>query len=92
MSRGNSNWSFPTRIRDDDNNIIYESRIFVETKIDNTKNKEIIEYLDTIKAQQLVIEKLTLKYKKCYELLIQETTKNKKYIEFINELKSHRNN
>ena len=68
LSKGNSQWSFPTKIRDDNNNIIYTSRIFIEHQDEDCDDK-LSEYIETIKAQQLVIEKLTLKYKRLKDIL-----------------------
>jgi hypothetical protein len=68
LSKGNSQWSFPTKIRDNNNNVIYTSRIFIEHQ-DSNCNDNLNEYIDTIKAQQLVIEKLTLKNKKLTDII-----------------------
>ena len=70
LSKGNSQWSFPTKIRDDNNNVIYTSRIFIEHE-DIDCDDKYIEYIETIKAQQLVIEKLTLKYNRLKDILEQ---------------------
>tara|TARA_B100000900_G_scaffold371904_1_gene351447 strand:+ start:127 stop:525 length:399 start_codon:yes stop_codon:yes gene_type:complete len=68
LSKGNSQWSFPTKIRDDNNNVIYTSRIFIEHE-DIDCDDKYSEYIETIKAQQLVIEKLTLKYNRLKDIL-----------------------
>ena len=68
LSKGNSQWSFPTKIRDDTNNVIYTSRIFIE-HTDTECDEKLSEYIETIKAQQLVIEKLTLKYNRLKDIL-----------------------
>tara|TARA_Y100000591_G_C21499527_1_gene529203 strand:- start:109 stop:507 length:399 start_codon:yes stop_codon:yes gene_type:complete len=68
LSKGNSQWSFPTKIRDDNNNVIYTSRIFIE-HTDTECDEKLSEYIETIKAQQLVIEKLTLKYNRLKDIL-----------------------
>ena len=68
LSKGNSQWSLKTKIRDNNNNILYKSRIFIEHN-ENKCSKETSEYIDTIKAQQMVIEKLTLKNKKLKDML-----------------------
>lgn len=68
LSKGNSQWSFPTKIRDNDNNIIYTSRIFIEHQDEECDDK-LNDYIETIKAQQLVIEKLTLKYNKLKDII-----------------------
>ena len=70
LSKGNSQWSFPTKIRDDNNNVIYTSRIFIE-HTDTECDEKLSEYIETIKAQQLVIEKLTLKYNRLKDIIEQ---------------------
>jgi len=72
LSKGNSEWSFPTKLRDNNNNILYNSRVFIKI---NDPSCDIVldEYIQTIKAQQIVIEKLTLKNKKLYDLLIKKS-------------------
>ena len=61
LQNGPINWSIKTKLRDDDNNIYYTSRIYVRDKIDikNYNSKDILEFQKTIKAQQMVIEKMT---------------------------------
>ena len=54
-------WSVPVRVRDDNNDIIYESKFFVpkDDTVDIEKTKDVKELEKTIKAQQMVIEKMT---------------------------------
>ena len=60
IQNGPATWPVQVKIRDDGNNIIYESRFFVEVDDDELdKSKEIKEYEKIIKAQQMVIEKMT---------------------------------
>ena len=61
MQNGPSNWSFRTKLRDDNNDIYYTSRIFVEKKkSDNIyKDKDVKMLKETILAQQRVIERMT---------------------------------
>jgi hypothetical protein len=61
LQNGPSNWSLRTKLRDDDNNIYYTSRVFIEKKKkDNIyKDKDVKHLQDTILAQQRVIEKMT---------------------------------
>jgi hypothetical protein len=62
LQNGPSNWSFRTKLRDNDNNIYYTSRIFVEKNDDKEitlDNKDIKKLNDTILAQQKVIERMT---------------------------------
>ena len=61
LQNGPSTWSLRTKLRDDNNNIYYTSRVFIEKKKrDNIyKDKDVKMLKDTIKAQQKVIEKMT---------------------------------
>ena len=61
LQNGPSIWSVPVRVRDDNNDIIYESKFFVpkDDTIDIDKSKDVKELEKTIKAQQMVIEKMT---------------------------------
>ena len=61
LQNGPSIWSVPIRVRDDNNDIIYESKFFVPKNdtVDIKKSKDIKELEKTIKAQQMVIEKMT---------------------------------
>ena len=81
LQSGPATWNIPVKVRDDNNNIIYESKFFVEIDDDSEieKGKEIKEYEKIIKAQQMVIEKMTksikqdkLKIQK-YESVIQKS-------------------
>ena len=60
LTYGGKQWCFKTKIRDDNNNIKYNTKIFLEKSnrekyIDNTKN----ELINTIISQKDVIDKLT---------------------------------
>ena len=61
LQNGPSIWSVPVRVRDDNNDIIYESKFFVpkDDTVDIEKTKDVKELEKTIKAQQMVIEKMT---------------------------------
>ena len=59
LQNGPSNWSIKTKLRDDDNNIYYTSRIYVRDIVEETHSKDIMILQKTIKAQQMVIEKMT---------------------------------
>jgi len=61
LQNGPSNWSFRTKLRDDNNDIYYTSRVFIEKKkIDNIyKDKDVKMLKETILAQQRVIERMT---------------------------------
>ena len=80
LQNGPSIWSVPIRVRDDNNDIIYESKFFVPKNdtVDMEKSKDIKELEKTIKAQQMVIEKMTTTIKndkiklQKYEIVIQK--------------------
>ena len=59
LQNGPSNWTFKSKLRDDDNNIYYTSKIFVKDEIEETHSKDVLMLQKTIKAQQMVIEKMT---------------------------------
>ena len=61
LQNGPSTWSFRTKSRDDDNNIYYTSRIFIEKEMDEEifTEKDVKHLQDIIKAQQRIIEKMT---------------------------------
>ena len=61
LQNGPSIWSVPVRVRDDNNDIIYESKFFVpkDDTVDIEKTKDVKELEKTIRAQQMVIEKMT---------------------------------
>ena len=61
LQNGPSIWSVPIRVRDDNNDIIYESKFFVpkDDTVDIEKTKDVKELEKTIRAQQMVIEKMT---------------------------------
>ena len=59
LQNGPINWSIKTKLRDDDNNIYYTSRIYVRDIIEETHSKDIMMLQKTIRAQQMVIEKMT---------------------------------
>lgn len=64
LRNGSNSWYIPTKIRDNNNNIIYTSRFFVNISDNNNKvDSKIEEYIKIINAQQKVIEKLTLALK-----------------------------
>ena len=61
LQNGPSNWSFRTKLRDDNNDIYYTSKVFIEKKkSDNIyKDKDVKMLKETILAQQRVIERMT---------------------------------
>tara|TARA_B110001469_G_C9630667_1_gene315446 strand:+ start:1604 stop:2035 length:432 start_codon:yes stop_codon:yes gene_type:complete len=82
LSNGGKQWSFKTKVRNNDNYIIYNSRIFIEKNKINTLNLDIdIKQLkDTITTQQIVIEKMTT-------IINTLNKENLKYKNVINKLK-----
>lgn len=84
LQNGPSNWSFRTKLRDDDNNIYYTSRIFVEKNDDKgitLDNKDIKKLNDTILAQQKVIERMT-------NTIREDKIKIQKYENYIKNIKN----
>lgn len=61
LQNGPSNWSFRIKLRDDNNDIYYTSRIFVKKKKEDNiyKDKDVKMLKETITAQQRVIERMT---------------------------------
>ena len=58
LTNGGPEWGFPINVRDDNCNIIYTSRIFINENTDKPSKRET-ELEKTIIAQQRVIEKMT---------------------------------
>jgi len=82
LQNGPSTWQVPVKVRDDDNNVLYESKFFVEVDDEEEgKTKEIQEYKKTIKAQQMVIDKMTKSIK-------EDKLKIQKYENVIIKLKN----
>jgi len=64
LRNGPNSWFVPIKIRDNNNNIIYKSRFFIQNKkIGNNINKTEEYYKKIIINQQKVIEKMTLTIK-----------------------------
>ena len=81
LQNGPSNWSFKTKLRDDDNDIIYTSKIFIKDEVEETHSKDVLMLQKTIKAQQMVIEKMTKTIK-------QDKIKIQKYENYIQNNKN----
>ena len=81
LQNGPSTWQFQTKIRNDENDIIYNSKIYVEKDEDEKINEDVLLLQKTIKAQQMVIEKMTKNIKEDkitiqkYENIIQKLKK-----------------
>ena len=87
LSNGPHKWYVPIKIRDDNNNIIYESKFFI--KEDNNKNDKEYENLKKIiKTQQDVINKMTKNIENTNKELIKSKQLNKKYENIFKKLKS----
>ena len=87
LSNGGKGWAFKTKVRDDNNNVIYKSRIFIEKNNDDNmvggNNKGNTKELnDIIISQQKVIDKMTIMIKN-YKL---ENDKYKLYIQKLKHL------
>ena len=81
LQNGPSNWAFRTKLRDDNNDIIYTSKIFIKDTVDEIYNKDILMLKKTIKAQQMVIEKMTKTIK-------QDKIQIQKYENYIQKYKN----
>jgi len=79
LQNGPATWQVPIKIRNDDNKVIYESKFFVEQDQDN-KSNDIKIYEKTIKAQQMVIEKMSKTIK-------EDKIKIQKYENIISKIK-----
>ena len=80
LQNGPSTWQFQTKIRNDENDIIYNSKIYVEKDEDEKINEDVLLLQKTIKAQQMVIEKMTKNIK-------EDKIKIQKYENIIQKLK-----
>ena len=64
LSNGTQTWTVPINIKDKKGEIIYKSRFFVDKHFDKEKDtSEVIELKSIIKAQQDIIDKITLSLK-----------------------------
>lgn len=79
-------WSVPTKLRDNNSNIIYKSRFFIKN-VKNT-NKEIIKLQQIINAQQKVIKKMTKNIENLNIELNNSKKKNIEYKKYINKIKN----
>ena len=87
LRNGPHNWQVPIKIRDDDSNIIYESKFFI--KEEKKKGNEDTEKLKKIiKAQQDVINKMTKNIENLNKDYNKLKITNKKYEEIFKKLKS----
>ena len=86
LCNGGKDWSFKTKVRDDNNNIIYKSRIFIEKNDDMVGGEKqgggVDELKQIILSQQKVIDKMTIMIKN-YKL---ENDKYKLYIQKLKHL------
>jgi len=80
LQNGPSTWQFQTKIRNDENDIIYNSKISVEKDEEEKINEDVLLLQKTIKAQQMVIEKMTKNIK-------EDKIKIQKYENIIQKLK-----
>jgi|TARA_B110001469_G_scaffold105374_1_gene104695 hypothetical protein len=87
LRNGPHNWYVPIKIRDNDSNIIYESKFFI--KEEKKKGNEDTEKLKKIiKAQQDVINKMTKNIENLNKDYNKLKITNKKYEEIFKKLKS----
>ena len=87
LRNGPHSWYVPIKIRDDDSNVIYESKFFI--KVEKKKENEEAEKLKKIiKAQQDVINKMTKNIENLNKDYNKLKISNKKYEEIFKKLKS----
>jgi hypothetical protein len=87
LSNGPHKWYVPIKIRDDNNNIIYESKFFIKEE-KNNNDKEYENLKKIIKTQQDVINKMTKNIENTNKELIKCKQLNKKYENIFKKLKS----
>ena len=81
LSNGGKQWSFKTKVRNNNNDVIYVSRIFINKNNSNKiKNIQENQLNKTILAQQKIIDKMS-------EKIILLENENKKYKNIIINLK-----
>tara|TARA_B110000858_G_C17730085_1_gene439625 strand:- start:811 stop:1239 length:429 start_codon:yes stop_codon:yes gene_type:complete len=84
LSNGGKTWCFKTKVRDDENNIIYNSKIFLQ-KSNAYKNENNKELINTIKSQQEIIDKMA-------HIMKRKDNDIKKYEETIEKLRNIKKN
>lgn len=80
LSNGGKDWSFKTKIRNNNNDILYNTRIFIKKNLETSVNNEN-ELKNIINSQQKVIDKMSNKLK-------QQEKELMKYKNMIQKLKS----
>lgn len=80
LSNGGKDWSFKTKIRNNNNDILYNTRIFIKKNSETSVNNEN-ELKNIINSQQKVIDKMSNKLK-------QQEKELMKYKNMIQKLKS----
>ena len=80
LSNGGKDWSFKTKIRNNNNDILYNTRIFIKKNSETSVNNEN-ELKNIINSQQKVIDKMSNKLK-------QQENELMKYKNMIQKLKS----
>jgi hypothetical protein len=80
LSNGGKDWSFKTKIRNNNNDILYNTRIFIKKNLETSINNDN-ELKNIIDSQQKVIDKMSNKLKQQEKELI-------KYKNMIQKLKS----
>lgn len=83
LSHGGKQWSFQTKIRDDQNDVIYISRIFLKQSKQSMEGGSQKNLQKTVEAQQLVIEKMT-------HMIHKLQTANEKYKQAFETMKKIR--
>ena len=87
INNGGSQWSFRTRLRNNNNDITYHSRIFVKKDYISDDSIEIKEYQKIVETQQKIINTLSRNFKTYEKKLVKEMETNEKLKQIILNLK-----
>jgi len=87
INNGGSQWSFRTRLRNNNNDITYHSRIFVKKDYISDDSIEVKEYQKIVETQQKIINTLSRNFKTYEKKLVKEMETNEKLKQIILNLK-----
>ena len=87
INNGGSEWSFQTKIRNNQNDITYKSRIFVKKDYISDDSIEVKEYQKIVETQQKIINTLSRNFKTYENKLVKEMETNDKLKQIILNLK-----
>ena len=87
INNGGSQWSFRTRLRNNNNDITYHSRIFVKKDYISDDSIEVKEYQKIVETQQKIINTLSRNFKTYEKKLVKGLETNEKLKQIILNLK-----